>query len=205
MKRLLLIAGIAMLLLAVALPGLAGETVGVAGEPAGIATERDEAAGGRAGTVRQPVGITVERADSRLGIDQCKYCGKIFRPGPVHRAAEMAIEDTLKEKMREKGIPYTEGKEYKRSVHVYVYRYEERRGGNFAAERPASVGFHVHLMAGDSTVKVYEFDETQRALTENLLGLGKLIQRGGKWVTAEQLAGEGLDSALNYIKEALEE
>jgi hypothetical protein len=177
MRRLLLITGVAVLLIAVALPGLAGD----------------------------PVGLLVERADGRPGVDLCRYCGRTIRPGPVHRQAEVVIEDRLKEKMREKGITYTEGKEYKRYVHVYIYRYEERIGGNFGAEKPASVGFHMHLMEGNVALRVYEFDETQRPLSENLLGLGKFIRRGGRWITAEQLAGEGIDSGLNYVREVPEE
>jgi hypothetical protein len=177
MRRLLLITGITALILAVASPSLAVD----------------------------PVGLLVERADGRPGVDRCRYCGRTIWPGPVHRQAEVVMEDRLKEKMREKGIAYTEGKEYKRYVHVYLYRYEERRGGNFAVERPASVGLHVHLMEGNVALRVYEFDEVQRPLSENLLDLGKFIRRGGRWITAEQLAGEGIDSGLNYVREALEE
>ena len=177
MRRLLLITGIAVLLLAAALPGLA----------------------------KDPVGLLVERVEGGPGVDRCRYCSRTIRPGRVHRQAETAIEDMLKDKMREKGIPYTEGKEYTRYVHVYVYRYEERIGGNFGAERPASVGFHMHLMEGNMALRVYEFDEVQRSLSENLFDFGKFIRRGARWITAAQLAGEGIDSGLNYIKEVLEE
>ena len=40
------------------------------------------------------------------------------------------------------------------------------------------------------------YAETQEALTSNLLGIGDFFKRKGKWVTAEDLCGEGMDKAI---------
>ena len=72
----------------------------------------------------------------------------------------------------------------------YVYRFRERKGRDFAAERPASVAFGVHLLrVRDGRVMwSRHFDQTQKALSDNLFEIGTFFKRGGKWVTAEEMA-----------------
>jgi hypothetical protein len=86
---------------------------------------------------------------------------------------------------------------------VLVYRFQERRGGNFSVERPASVGYHVHLMAHGGLVKVFVFDETQQPLSDNVLRFFTFLRRGAKWITAEALAREGVDKALDSMEQNL--
>jgi hypothetical protein len=69
-----------------------------------------------------------------------------------------------------------------------VLIYQERVGGKFGAD-PATVGFEVKLYGADGeTLWTGNYFERQRALNEDLVGF---LQRGGVFVTAEELAEFG--------------
>ena len=76
----------------------------------------------------------------------------------------------------------------------YVWRYREREGGAYAAKSTASVGFALYLIdvASGRMLWKEEFEETQRSLSENILEARKFFQRGGKWLTADELASYGV-------------
>lgn len=80
----------------------------------------------------------------------------------------------------------------------FVYRFRERVGKGFSAESPASVAFDVDLIrvADGRTVWSGSFDETQQSLGENLFQLGTFIARGARWVTAKDMATNGLNNIL---------
>ena len=80
----------------------------------------------------------------------------------------------------------------------YLFRFEERIGSRIGAERPASVGFDVHLLRVKDGKRVWDgkFDETQQALSENLLKIGDFIRRKASWLTAEELSSVGMDEML---------
>ena len=77
----------------------------------------------------------------------------------------------------------------------FVYRFRERIGKAYSVESPASVAFGMHLIrvADGATIWSAHFDETQKSLGDNLFHLGTFISRGGRWVTAEELAKSGLE------------
>ena len=77
-----------------------------------------------------------------------------------------------------------------------VYRFIERNGTNFSVSSPASVAFDMILIrvTDGRTMWSGHFDETQRSLFENIYKLNTFVKRGGRWVTAEQLAIEGLNN-----------
>jgi len=79
-----------------------------------------------------------------------------------------------------------------------LFRFEERIGSSIGAEKPASVGFDVHLirMKDEKMVWTAKFDETQRPLSENLLKMGSFVRRKGSWLTAEELSSVGMDEML---------
>jgi hypothetical protein len=86
-----------------------------------------------------------------------------------------------------------------------VERYRERIGNEWGAKSPASVAFVLNLIdirRGD-TVWSARFDETQKALSENIFALGQIGQRGIRWLSAEQLAGEGVRKAVAELHQAL--
>ncbi|MGD2000351.1 MAG: hypothetical protein PVG81_09600 [Desulfobacterales bacterium] len=81
----------------------------------------------------------------------------------------------------------------------YIYRYEERVGTPFAASRPASVAFSLHLIRSADGADVWfgYVDETQQALSENLFNMAIFWQRRGRWVSADEMAQAGLTELLD--------
>jgi hypothetical protein len=79
-----------------------------------------------------------------------------------------------------------------------LFRFEERIGSSIGAEKPASVGFDVHLirMKDEKMVWTGKFDETQRPLSENLFKIGSFVRRKASWLTAEELSSVGMDEML---------
>ncbi|MEJ2166325.1 MAG: hypothetical protein P8X90_12390 [Desulfobacterales bacterium] len=80
----------------------------------------------------------------------------------------------------------------------FVFRFRERVGKGFSAQSPASVAFDIDMIrvADGRTVWSGSFDETQQSLGENLFQLGNFIARGGRWVTAKDMATSGLNNIL---------
>jgi hypothetical protein len=82
-----------------------------------------------------------------------------------------------------------------------VTAWHEREGSDVSVRRPASVTLWLHLVdvRGESFGARYKFEETQQSLTENFLKAGKFIERGGKWVSAGELAREGVAAGLKEL------
>jgi len=86
-----------------------------------------------------------------------------------------------------------------------VLRFREREGEALGVKSPASVAFVLELWdvkRGDSIWSA-RFDETQKALSENLFALGQVTSRGVKWLKAEELALEGVKKAVTDLHQAL--
>lgn len=86
-----------------------------------------------------------------------------------------------------------------------VIRFRERVGDEWGAQSPASVAFVVDLVdvkRGD-VIWSARFDETQRSLTENILGIGDLGHRGLKWLSAGELAADGARKVVAQLHQAL--
>lgn len=81
-------------------------------------------------------------------------------------------------------------------------RYVEREGGPYGVQQPAAVTLAYRLYdAGTGTVLCHgRFDEQQQPVMENLFTLGKAGRRGMAWLTAEELAREGLMGQLGQCK-----
>jgi len=79
-----------------------------------------------------------------------------------------------------------------------LYRFTERQGTPYAADRPASVTFDILLIRTEDGRLLWEghFNETQHPLTENLLNIDDFFRQKGRWLTARDLAGIGLDKVL---------
>jgi len=80
----------------------------------------------------------------------------------------------------------------------YVYRFRERQGESYSVKQPASVAFEIHLLRVEDGVVVWRgaFDRTQSSLMEDLLQVLSFYREKGRWVTAEELAEEGLEEVL---------
>jgi hypothetical protein len=155
-------------------------------------------------TAALAVEIGVERVqDGKVYI--CPRCQKPIRTGHIGDHAELMLADALKASLSARNTPYTEGGEKTTArLSILVYRFQERQGGNLAVDKPASVGFHVHLYKGDSLVKTVVFDETQQPLSENVLNFPTFMKRGGKWITVDELAREGVVKAIGDLEKDLE-
>lgn len=82
-----------------------------------------------------------------------------------------------------------------------VRRYRERVGDEWGAKSPASVAFTLDLVdvrRGD-VIWSASFDETQKSLSENIFALGDISARGVRWLTAEQLAQDGVKKAVAQL------
>ena len=157
-------------------------------------------------TQSNPIGIYVESfmlQDASDAINKCKYCGRFFKAGEVRRDAESIVENLVKEGLDYRKIQYEGGKENRRCLHVYIYKFEERQGRSFAVEKPAGAGFHMHFFEEGMIRRVFVFDEDQRPLSENIFGFWKFLKRGGKWITVEALSEEGVEKGLDLLSEDL--
>ncbi|BBD08355.1 hypothetical protein [Desulfovibrio ferrophilus] len=74
----------------------------------------------------------------------------------------------------------------------------EREGSEVSVQNAASVTLDLFLIsvADESIAARYHFEETQLSLTENILDAGKFVRRGGKWITALELAREGMERGV---------
>lgn len=84
------------------------------------------------------------------------------------------------------------------ALEISLSRYAERVGGDYGVKRPAAVTFAYKLYeTGEGRVLCHgRFDEQQQTVMENLLTLPKAKNRGLTWLTAEELAREGLRERL---------
>lgn len=151
------------------------------------------------------LGIVVEKLKDPEKTLFCPVCGRAISPGVVHTEATAIIREKLKTALTDRNIGYSDGMKQDRPyIQVLVYRFQERKGGNFAVEKPASVAFHMHLMKNGVVGKIFAYSEEQKALMQNLLTVGKFFSRGARWVTAEELAGEGINAGLDELVEPKE-
>lgn len=136
----------------------------------------------------EQIGITIEKVGSNEGIERCKHCGRFVRNGIIHRDAVIAVSKQLEEGLSSRKIGISGGKERDKFINVYIFRFEERKGGNYSVEKPAGVGFHMHLYENGAIKQIFVFDEDQKALTDNIFGIGKFFKRGGKWIGSDDAA-----------------
>jgi len=82
-----------------------------------------------------------------------------------------------------------------------VSRFTDRAGQSAGTLRPASVGFEVTLYAAPGGHKLWSalFDETQRALSENVFNAGRYPGGGTRWLSAEELARWGASETAAKI------
>lgn len=81
---------------------------------------------------------------------------------------------------------------------VTVTRFHDRDGSDLSVNSPASAAFELVLTHVESGMVLWaaSFDETQEALSSNLLSLGKVQSRGFKWITVEELVRQGMKERL---------
>lgn len=83
-----------------------------------------------------------------------------------------------------------------------VVHWQERVGGEAGVVSPAAVVVDYFLLdARDkgALLQRSHYAVQQQALAENLLTIRAFFQRGGKWVSAAELAGESMDKAIKEL------
>jgi hypothetical protein len=80
----------------------------------------------------------------------------------------------------------------------YIYRWHEREGSDYSADRPASTAFDLYLLRTEDGAILWKgkFDKTQASLSENILDARTFFRGKGKWMTVEALADLGLSDIL---------
>jgi hypothetical protein len=173
----------------------------------------------------------VERTSDPSRGAVCPVCGDIFRRGNILYGSQNILTRLLQEKMEEKGTfkvlpketveeaflksdkgqfelnPEPSSLQLGKALNAdyvfvgFVFRYEERVGSALGVEKPASVGFDVHLFRIRDGKMVWKgkFDETQKSLSENLLEIGTFIKGKGTWVTAEEFSKIGMERMLKKL------
>ncbi|MCP4692605.1 MAG: hypothetical protein GY859_31480 [Desulfobacterales bacterium] len=79
-----------------------------------------------------------------------------------------------------------------------LYTFRERLGSGYSAESPASVSFDILLIhVKDGQVLWHgSFEETQQPLSENLYTINNFFKRKARWLTARELADDGLEDVI---------
>lgn len=79
-----------------------------------------------------------------------------------------------------------------------VIDWRERQGSEIGATKPASVNFVLYLIdvRTGAMVRNFHFDETQQSLVANILDAKKFVSRNGRWLSAMELAQEGLKKGI---------
>ena len=82
-----------------------------------------------------------------------------------------------------------------------IMEWREREGSSMGVMTPARVVMDTFVVDVNNEVLVSRsrYDETQSALTDNLLQTRKFMQRGGRWVEAKILAQEGMEKAVKEL------
>jgi hypothetical protein len=82
-----------------------------------------------------------------------------------------------------------------------VSRYRERAGESYGATAASSVAFHATLYTAPGVQRVWssQFDETQRALSENIVNARRYPGGGMRWLSAAELAQWGAESAVDTL------
>jgi hypothetical protein len=120
---------------------------------------------------------------------------------PLDRTEE-AFSPSVKKEFEKKPIPsgLQIGEELNADYVLmgFLFRFEERVGSSLGVEKPASVGYDLHLLRvrDGKIVWTGKFDETQRPLSENLFKIGTFLRTKGKWLSAVEFANVGMDEML---------
>jgi len=159
---------------------------------------------------------------------QCPICGSVNSSGSIVRGSEKIVEEIFTDKLKDlKNVEIISSERaagvYQRisadslkqplsriiqkvgnELHAavvavgFVYRFRERVGYDYSAERPASVAFEIHLISvkDGSTLWRGIYDKTQKSLMEDVLQAPSFFRGGAKWATARELTRIGIDDVF---------
>ena len=83
-------------------------------------------------------------------------------------------------------------------LEISLSKYRERVGSEMSVETPAAAAFSMKLIGVESGVVLWttSFDESQKALFDDIFSFGKARKRGFKWLSVQALSRDGLSSRL---------
>jgi len=113
--------------------------------------------------------------------------------------SELLLERVLEEKVQSPEVAVkmiADSAKAGSILYLRIYRFKERIGRGIGVSEPASVAFALFLYDGQTGKLLWHdvFDETQKPLSENILNLS--LYKSIKWLTAEELAKNGLEKIL---------
>jgi hypothetical protein len=118
-------------------------------------------------------------------------------------ARALAIESTANSRLVPRAVAQLVAREFGADALLLgeVSRFEERSGQAAGTLHPAGVGFEVTLYTAPGSKKLWNgvFNETQRALSENLLSNYRYPGGGMRWLTAEELAQWGAEETVGQL------
>lgn len=81
---------------------------------------------------------------------------------------------------------------------VSLNQYKDRNGGTMSVESPASASFVLRLISTTNGHVLWasSFEETQQSFMSDVLSFGKVVDRGFKWITVEEMVSEALKKKL---------
>jgi len=123
----------------------------------------------------------------------------LISPGRAQGAQERLMSKDLKlTSERELAVATGKALEADAVLMGHLYRFQDRMGSRYAIESPASVAFDLYMIRVSSGQTLWSgyFDETQRALSEDLFRMNDFFRRGGAWITAQEMALTGLKDVL---------
>jgi hypothetical protein len=110
-------------------------------------------------------------------------------------ARALAVESAAHQRLVPRAVAQVVAREFGADAVLLggVSRFVERSGHATGTLHPAGVGFEVTLYAAPGAQKLWSavFDETQKALSENVLSTYRYPGGGMRWLTAEELARWG--------------
>ena len=114
--------------------------------------------------------------------------------GIFEQVTTTSFKNTLPEAIRKVGAEL----EADGVIIGYVYRFRDRRGFDYSVEKPASVFFEIQLFRSRDGVLVWRgtFDKAQTSLMENMYRASYFFKERGRWITAKELAKEGVEDIL---------
>ena len=124
-------------------------------------------------------------------------------PGGIHENAETICHDGVRRGPRRKGIRLHDGEgggAVPECTHLPLpgaagRQFRRGTAGERRLPRPS--------LRSEQLVKVFVFDETQQPLSDNVLRFFTFLKRKARWITAGELAREGVQKAIEELAEDL--
>ena len=125
---------------------------------------------------------------------QTRYSEKVVPLREAQEAYDKLPRDESKETPLELALKLGKALEADVMALGTVWKYREGASGARASDRPAAVAFAVFLVDVKTGKTLWNatFSETQKSLSENILEAGKFFKKGGRWLSASELARYGV-------------